>query len=247
MNRTKLQGTKIWISEDYPAEIAESRRLLYPILRHALDLKKRDDYDGDIKSVSLNLDKLVLNRKPYAVKDVPLLPRELRPENISSTTEGEVTVFFSRKSIFSNFYMNAPFTLDGTRYNCSEQFYQNAKAKFFDDDDTAFKIMQAKDPYKQAELGKKVKNFNEQTWMTRGKAKDVLAKAITAKFTQNEQAHKALLRTGKNRIGEATKNKVWGIGLSLDDANVTKPNHWEGQNICGDILVYVRDTVLVNL
>ena len=244
--RTKLKGSKIWISEDYPTEIAEARRQLYPILRHALDLKNTKDYKGGIKTVSLNLDKLVLNRRPYSVKEIHQLPSELKPENIASRTEGEVTVFFSRKSVFSNFYMNAPFTLDGDKYNCSEQYYQNAKAKFFEDDDISFQIMHTKDPYKQAELGRKVKNFNEHAWMNQGKAKDVLTKAITAKFTQNEQAREALRRTGKNVIGEATRNKVWGIGLALDDVKATTRDYWDGQNICGDVLGYVRDTVLVN-
>ena len=82
--------------------------------------------------------------------------------------------------------------------------------------------------------------------MNQGKAKDVLTKAITAKFTQNEQAREALHRTGKNVIGEATRNKVWGIGLALDDVKATTRDYWDGQNICGDVLGYVRDTVLVN-
>ena len=74
-------------------------------------------------------------------------------------------------------------------------------------------------------------------------AKDVLLKANLAKFDQNEHARKILLQTGTNVLGEASKNKKWGIGMSLDDKNVTNTEHWDGQNIFGQVLDNVRSQI----
>lgn len=235
--RSSLKGTNIWISEDYPVEIQSARKILFPIMRHAQKMST----EGQATKVSLSMDKLILNGKPFTIKDLDKLPEKLRPENISTKTEGEVTVFYTRNSMLSNFYMNAPFKLNGIKYNCTEQHFQQAKALHFGDEQTAFKIMTAKDSHEQCQLGKKVKGYNDHEWQK--VAKTVLLKANIAKFEQNEAARRVLLNTGANLLGEASRSKVWGIGLSLGDNNVTNPDHWSGQNIFGQVLQQVRDTL----
>jgi ribA/ribD-fused uncharacterized protein len=137
--------------------------------------------------------------------------------------------------------MNAPFKVDGISYNCTEQFIQNAKALLFKDEETAYRIMRAKTSHEQCQLGKKVKGYNEQKWMQT--AESVLLRANLAKFGQNEHAKKILLHSESNVLGEASKNKKWGVGLSLDDPNVTKTEHWDGKNIFGKVLENVRSQV----
>jgi len=233
--RFSLKGSKLWILEDYPAEIQAARRRLYPIMR-AAQSEARDS--GITRKVSLSLDKLILDGKVFTINDLHNLPTNLRPGNISSKTTGDVTVFYTRNSVLSNFYMDTPFKVDGVSYNCAEQYIQNAKALLFDDEETAYKIMRAKTSNEQCQLGKKVKGYNEQKWMRA--AEDVLSKANLAKFDQNEHARNTLLQTESNVLGEASKNKKWGIGLSLNDANVTNPQHWDGKNIFGQVLEKVR-------
>ena len=238
--RTKLKDSSkdIWISEDYPREIKATRKILYPILRAAL--KEAKDLNIT-RRVSLNLDKLVIDGKVYTINDLHKLPPTLRPENISTKTEGNVTVFYTRDSILSNFHMNTPFKIDGIKYNCTEQYIQNAKAMLFNDDEIAYKIMRAKSSHEQCQLGRKVKGYNEHRWMQ--VAHEVLYKANMAKVDQNEQAKTALLQTESNVLGEASKNKRWGIGLSLNDDNVTKTQFWQGDNIFGKVLEKVRGQI----
>jgi ribA/ribD-fused uncharacterized protein len=237
-NRFSLKGTKIWITEDYPAEIQAIRRRLYPIMRTAM--KEAEKNDKTIK-VSLSLDKLILEGKVYTINDLYKLPPELRPDNISTKTEGNVTVFYTRNSVLSNFHMDTPFKVDGVFYNCTEQFIQNSKALLFKDEETAYKIMRAKTALEQCQLGKKVKGYNEKKWMQT--AESVLLKANLAKFYQNEYAKKVLLHTESNTLGKASKDKRWGIGLSLDDPNVTNTLLWDGSNIFGKVLEKVRSQI----
>ena len=230
-----LKGSNIWISEDYPPEIQNARKRLYSIMRAAQNEARKS---GIARKVSLSLDKLVLDGKVFTINDLDNLPANLRPENISTKTTGNVTVFYTRNSILSNFHMNTPFRADGELYNCTEQFIQHAKAKLFNDDETAYKILRAKTSHEQCQLGKKVKGYDEHKWMNA--ANDILLKANLAKFDQNEHARKVLLQTGPNVLGEASKNKKWGIGLSLDDPNVTNTQHWDGRNLFGKVLENVR-------
>ena len=236
--RFSLKGTNIWISEDYPAEIQAIRRRLFPIMRAAQSEAKES---GITRKVSLSFDKLVLDGKVFTINDLHKLPKNLRPENISTKTTGNVTVFYTRNSVLSNFYMNTPFKVDGVSYNCTEQFIQNAKALLFNDEETAYSIMRAKSSNEQCQLGKKVKGYNEQKWMRA--VEEAMLKANVAKYDQNEYARNILLQTESNVLGEASKSKKWGIGLSLDDANVTNTQHWDGKNIFGHVLEKVRNQI----
>ena len=73
--------------------------------------------------------------------------------------------FFGMSSMYSNWYP-APFKWRGIQFNCSEQYYMWRKATYFDDEETAQKIMLAKHPREQKKLGKMVKNYNGNTWKT---------------------------------------------------------------------------------
>lgn len=70
-SRTNLTGSKYFSSEDYPLEILQARKILYPILRAALKLAE-NPLSG-IKKVSPSLDKLILNGKVYTIADLSKL------------------------------------------------------------------------------------------------------------------------------------------------------------------------------
>ena len=234
--RTYLKSTRIWISEDYPAEIKQARRILYPIFRAAQQAK-------DITSSSLRLDKLTINGQQYTLNTLGRLPQSLRPENVATRREGNVTIFYSRNSIFSNFYTRTPITIDNKQFNTTEQFYQHAKAQFFGDDVTASEILKETDPLKQYQLGQKVAGYEEgkQRWLPSGK--QALLKANIAKYEQHKAAKQALLATGDDVIGEASVNRTWGIGLSIRQKEAIDKSKWSGQNIMGEILMNVRELI----
>ena len=72
----------------------------------------------------------------------------------------------------------------------------------------------------------------------------VLTKGLTAKFGQNEDLRELLKSTGTNTLAEANPNdKVYGIGLSLQDSRVFNKNEWSGQNRLGKALMIVRDSL----
>ncbi|CAF5152204.1 unnamed protein product, partial [Rotaria sp. Silwood1] len=72
--------------------------------------------------------------------------------------------FYENTSPFNNFY-SCNVIENGIQFHCTEQYMMYPKAKLFNDDDIARKILDAKKSAKCKGLGRKVKSFNEQTWM----------------------------------------------------------------------------------
>ena len=169
------------------------------------------------------------------------MPPKLRPENLATKRENGVTVFSSRSSFLSNLYSEAKIQIDGQFYDSTEQYYQHQKATFFNDDKIASEIMSESDPYKIMRLGYQIKGFNEFTWSPN--IHTTLYKANLAKFTQVQAARDALLATGHDNIGEATKNAKFGIGFSLQEPEALDPGQWTGENLFGRILQDVRATI----
>ena len=70
------------------------------------------------------------------------------------------------------FFWGGPFSqwapseilIDGVKYNCCEQYMMAQKALLFKDTETYEAIMKTSHPSGQKALGRKVKNFNKETW-----------------------------------------------------------------------------------
>jgi ribA/ribD-fused uncharacterized protein len=145
---------------------------------------------------------------------------------------------------FSNWYP-ASFTLNGNKFNCAEQYMMYMKAKTFNDQASADKIMAAINPGEQKRLGKAVANFVESEW---DKVKEqIVYDACLAKYEQNKDIHNLLLETGNLILVEASPyDTIWGIGLSEDDSRATDESQWKGLNLLGIALMKVRDTLKAN-
>lgn len=148
------------------------------------------------------------------------------------------------------------FVIDGMEYNCAEQYMMAMKARLFGDVETAAKIMNLKGPYKnqydfgqkyakeQKKLGRLVKNFCPVGW--HAVARDVVARANLAKFSQNEELMACLLYTGKYTLVEASPfDQLWGIGLSDQAEEAFNPAEWEGKNWLGQVLTELRDSIII--
>ena len=60
------------------------------------------------------------------------------------------------------------------------------------------------------------------------------------KFEQHPDLGRQLMHTDDRRLGEATKDTTWGVGLNMWDKSVLNVSAWRGQNRQGGILEEVR-------
>lgn len=124
-------------------------------------------------------------------------------------------------------------------YSSAEQFMMAQKAALFRDYGVFFKILDTDDQSAIKKLGKQVANYDDAVWnQLRG---PMMRRGLRAKFQQNPDLMKKLLATGNMVLAEcATRDKIWGIGLSVDDDRIKDPQEWRGQNLLGTVLMEVR-------
>ena len=125
------------------------------------------------------------------------------------------------------------------KYSSAEQFMMAQKAALFRDYDCFFKILRTDDQGKIKRLGKQVANYDDAVWnRLRG---PMMRRGLRAKFQQNPELMEKLLATGNMILAEcAPRDKIWGIGLAVDDARIQDPLKWRGQNLLGKVLMEVR-------
>lgn len=141
--------------------------------------------------------------------------------------------------IYSQWYP-AKFVIDGIEYNCCEQYMMTKKALLFGDYKALEEIMRSSDPAIQKLIGRNVKNFDKAKW--EGVCRKVVYDANLAKFEQNIDLAIELLKTYPKEIVEASpEDKIWGIGLHVDDTRVLDKTEWLGTNWLGIAIMDVRD------
>ena len=233
-NRLQLPD-RVFVHEDFPSVIEDRRRVLRPIFNRA---RKMPEFQRKCKLV---YDRLYIDNKMFTVAPVNnlhKLPEQLHPRTAAEKQNEHVTVFFTQGSPLSNFHA-APFIRSNIRYSNSEQYIQSKKAELFNDDEIQAKIMQTSNPYEIKALGSKVKNFVKVKWHDH--ARQVAMEACQAKFSQNHDLLEVLIETGDKIIGEASKDPLWGVGLSLDNPGILDKSTWTGDNLLGVVLMTVRD------
>ena len=228
------------IAEDFPPAIAARRRKLFPICDAAY--KYQDPNDKEFKhKARVIVDKLILDGEAYTVDTLDQLPDHLQPAKVYTPSNETAVCFFTSASPLSNHYL-CDFKVDGQQYNCMEQYIMQQKALAFDDTDIATKVMQQHDPVEQKKLGRKVANFEMTKW--EACLHDMLMRGIRSKFFQVEICKMALKDTGNKTIGEATLDKLWGIGMTLRSPHLFDIEKWPvSGNIMGRCLQEVRKEI----
>ena len=67
------------------------------------------------------------------------------------------------------------------------------------------------------------------------------------KYRNNAGVRDILLKKNwrnKHFVEASPYDKIWGIGLNMDDPKSHDPNQWEGQNLLGKCLDEVREILL---
>lgn len=152
-------------------------------------------------------------------------------------------------SVFSNFYpceihvtndwWDKPVDL---HFTSSEQYFMWLKATYFDDYETADKILEAKTPKEAKALGRQVKEFEEEEWAKI--REDAMYNAVYAKFSQNENLKAFLLADefkGKKFVEGNPYDKIWSVGLDWRDPRIGDEENWLGLNLLGTVLENVRE------
>lgn len=160
------------------------------------------------------------------------------------------THIFFTKSFLSQWYggfggQNSWFTLPlfGSimiKFNCAEQAMMWTKAMLFEDYGTAEQIMRQTHPSIQKKLGRQVVGFRDDDW-DRVKL-DIVTSITRHKFRQNKHLSTKLLATGDKILVEAAPwDKVWGIGMGVEDVGVEDEKNWKGENLLGKAIMTVRE------
>lgn len=147
---------------------------------------------------------------------------------------------------FSQWYRSPFVEFDGTKYCTAEQYMMAKKALLFGDDEVFYAIMRTQNPSEQKALGRSVRNFDVGKWNE--VAQDIVYTGNLLKFSQNEDLKKYMLDTGDKFLVEASPtDTIWGIGLGLNDPNLSRVSKWRGSNWLGIALVRVREEIRKSL
>lgn len=139
----------------------------------------------------------------------------------------------------SNWYLSS-FTLDGTLFSSMEQFMMYRKAVYFCDSEIAARILGTDDVAWIKDLGRRVTGYNDNHW--NGVRQIIVYEGLLAKFSQNSKLKEQLKATGGAVLAEcAVKDRIWGIGLSMNDTDRLDQAKWKGQNLLGYALMMVRN------
>lgn len=141
----------------------------------------------------------------------------------------------------SNWYPSR-FTVGVTEFSSMEQFMMYKKAMYFKDQHIAVQILDTDDVSRIKELGRLVSGYDDNYW--NGIRQIVVYEGLLAKFSQNADLRKLLLDTKTAILAEcAMKDRIWGIGMSMQNPNRFDRTKWQGKNLLGYTLMMVRDGI----
>ncbi|MFD0308525.1 NADAR family protein [Streptomyces sp. NPDC127119] len=134
----------------------------------------------------------------------------------------------------------SPFTVDGVEYRTAEHWMMACKARLFGDAEAERRALDASDPALAKKAGRLVRGFDESVWER--ERFGIVVEGSVAKFASDGELRGFLLGTGERVLVEASPlDRVWGIGLSADDARASDPTHWQGPNLLGFALMRARE------
>jgi len=142
---------------------------------------------------------------------------------------------------FSN-WATSTFKYKDITFSCSEQAMMWEKAMTFGDTATASQILETSDPSAQKKLGRLVNGYDDKVWSLI--REELVFDICKAKFTQSAKMREELLNTGNTLLVEASPyDKIWGIGLGVEDPRSLDEAQWQGLNLLGQVLTNVREEI----
>lgn len=154
-------------------------------------------------------------------------------------------VIFYNDKILTNF-SSCTFWVDDQIFNSSEQYFMYQKAIHFKDHETAKLILKATNPAEAKRLGRQVKNYNDKSWNA---IRDfVMCHGLYNKFTQSKPHKEYLMRDefyGKLFVEASPIDRIWGVGMDIDNPDIDDESKWLGENALGQLLTSIRNLLRV--
>ena len=132
-------------------------------------------------------------------------------------------------------------------YNCCEQYMMEQKALLFNSADANLdimnKILSEKNPAKQQELGRQIKNFDSTVWDEN--KYNIVLRGNAMKFHQNPHLAEFLKQFPIDTVfvEASPADKIWGVGLAITDPRVLDQSQWQGENLLGKVIQAVRKSL----
>ena len=123
----------------------------------------------------------------------------------------------------------------------SEQLFMLGKAIIFGDMKTAVQLQEPLKPGTAKKIGRGVKKFDVHVWSQHGA--QIMKNACRAKFFQCERFKNELLKSTGTLCEAAKGDRIWGVGLGLNDPAVFDRQEWKGKNKLGFLLTELREEV----
>ena len=180
---------------------------------------------------------IVIDGKLYNKKDFNDLPHGLTLENISTVETPDGMAFQGHNSPPSNFYKCDITDKDGRSGSSVDHIYYIRMADECNADKALrVKIKQQQNPYLLKRLGKQIQRTPE--WNK--KCDGILVEYMELKLNQNPSIRDKLLKYPKHRFYEATRDRTYGTGLVLAQADeMHRRNKDLGDNKAGKILTRI--------
>ncbi len=127
---------------------------------------------------------------------------------------------------------------------CTEQAFMYCKAKFFGDREIASQLLLVETPQEAKRLGRLVRNYDDSKWeaVRYGYMRDVNLE----RFRQDEFLRAKILNPaydGKMFVEASPVDRIWGIGIPLDNDDIFNEEKWNGRNLLGKALTEVREII----
>lgn len=230
------QERKVWLQEDLPKRVKDARKNLYSIFKKAKTL------EGELGLAQLKGTKLILGGKPYGENDLHTLPEALKPSNMATIQSDSVVIFFGKASPLSNHHPS-PFTLEDHQFATVEQFLAWKRGTLSGNQSLINKALISTNPTTCKSILNDLKQDNIEQWaQQRGQ---IALVGVRAKFVQNTDLANFLRNTHPKQLGETSFNKVWGIGIPLNNSQATDPTKWvKDGNLLGTTLTQIREELL---
>ena len=233
MNRKYLPDG-VFVSKEYGERTENERRLLKPILRAANNIKEYK------RRCRLEGDQLVIKGRHYGRENLGELPHDISGYKVTSKEDAGTVGFFGELNPLSNFHP-CVFKVEDNWYHSSKQYIQLKKAEYFNDRQTALKILTAETAIECKQLAREIKNFDATSWNE--VIEDKWFDGLLEKFHQNRSLNLVLQNTEQKTIVESSYDRKWGTGVPLHSPDALNSEHWTGDNLLGKMLSIVRDTL----